>query len=619
MARARKSPRATHALHGLLVRGDVDGVGELLGSLQPKELRGLLDAGPDGLGPPLVFAARHSRCGVDLLELLVQRYADADRLTEPTLTKALAAALSAGFLAKARSLVAAGADLHYRDVDEWDEPDDDSLDSDDSVDSDDEAHQPPVSALVDALRGPGALRDPGLGELVDWLLEHDVPLDPTDDDGRTALQLASDIGRWDVLRRLRRAGADHHELGFTPLHFSVVFDAPPRLAATLARRPQDLEETDHAGRTPLLLAAQRGDVVTIDALLTAGADPQARGADDRSILSYPIRMGHTEALRFLLWTVGDIEEAAALGTGELPLFEAARCDNAAAVEVLLEAGARAELDHWIALDEASGAASARALLKARPAGAQVSPEAQRVLVGLTPEADAAALDCSPEDFEAARVRSFPSRNGADITHPYYLAMIRSGVAAWNAVNILARDPGALERLGSDAIPPVWCAARLGQTITLLEDGRAVQIGGSHEDWYDPDFCIYNDVFVHDPDGGIRVRGYPPTVFPPTVGHSATLVDAQGDAGIIVIGGLGYPDEPAPEVTPVYRLRVGDWRIEPLVTAGHDPGTIHEHTARQISPDEIEVFGGRVSTKSGSRRHTGRFVLDVPARRWRRLG
>jgi hypothetical protein len=27
----------------------------------------------------------------------------------------------------------------------------------------------------------------------------------------------------------------------------------------------------------------------------------------------------------------------------------------------------------------------------------------------------------------------------------------------------------------------------------------VQIGSEHEDDYDPDFCIYNDVFVHGGD------------------------------------------------------------------------------------------------------------------------
>lgn len=39
--------------------------------------------------------------------------------------------------------------------------------------------------------------------------------------------------------------------------------------------------------------------------------------------------------------------------------------------------------------------------------------------------------------------------------------------------------------------PVWCFTRFGATRTKLPDGRVVCIGGEHEDFYDPDFCIYN--------------------------------------------------------------------------------------------------------------------------------
>ena len=63
--------------------------------------------------------------------------------------------------------------------------------------------------------------------------------------------------------------------------------------------------------------------------------------------------------------------------------------------------------------------------------------------------------------------------------------------------------------------PGWCADRFGQSLTLLPDGRAVQVGGEHEDHYDPDFCIYNDVFVHGPDGDLAIYGYPADVFPPS--------------------------------------------------------------------------------------------------------
>ena len=60
------------------------------------------------------------------------------------------------------------------------------------------------------------------------------------------------------------------------------------------------------------------------------------------------------------------------------------------------------------------------------------------------------------------------------------------------------------------------AQRFGQSLTLLPDGPALQFGGEHEDYYDPDFCIYNDVFVHEGDGSITIYGYPESAFPPRV-------------------------------------------------------------------------------------------------------
>ncbi len=73
----------------------------------------------------------------------------------------------------------------------------------------------------------------------------------------------------------------------------------------------------------------------------------------------------------------------------------------------------------------------------------------------------------------------------------------------------ARRAQHLRRAPTSA--PVWCFERYGQSITCLPDGRFVQIGGEHEDSYDRDFCIYNDVFVHRPDGTfepLRLSGGP---------------------------------------------------------------------------------------------------------------
>jgi hypothetical protein len=171
---------------------------------------------------------------------------------------------------------------------------------------------------------------------------------------------------------------------------------------------------------------------------------------------------------------------------------------------------------------------------------------------------------------------------------------------------VARDP-----------PPVWCAMRFGQSITLLPDGRVVQSGGEHEDDYDPDFCIYNDVFVHNRDGSIIIFGYPEAVFPPTDFHTATLIDG----GIYVIGALGYAGKRLYGQTPVHRLDTGTFRMERLDLSGEEPGWIYDHRAVRVGPHEIRVSGGKVVTAIGGEEiHTDNaktFLLDVESLIWRR--
>jgi hypothetical protein len=84
--------------------------------------------------------------------------------------------------------------------------------------------------------------------------------------------------------------------------------------------------------------------------------------------------------------------------------------------------------------------------------------------------------------------------------------------------------------------PCWCFQRFGQARVQLPDGRVVLIAGEHEDYYDPDFYIYNDVVVMD-DSKIQIFGYPESEFPPTDFHSATLTES----GVLLIGNLGYPE------------------------------------------------------------------------------
>lgn len=135
----------------------------------------------------------------------------------------------------------------------------------------------------------------------------------------------------------------------------------------------------------------------------------------------------------------------------------------------------------------------------------------------------------------------------------------------------------------------------------------MEIGGEHEDSYDPDFCIYNEVVVHDGAGGFTIYGYPESVFPPTDFHSATLV---GDR-IVIIGRLGYPDQRQPGTTPVFILNCADWSIQELKTTGPAPNWLNHHTALLLDDHRILVRGGKCDCDD----NTEAWILDLRQQKW----
>lgn len=214
-----------------------------------------------------------------------------------------------------------------------------------------------------------------------------------------------------------------------------------------------------------------------------------------------------------------------------------------------------------------------------------------------------------DDFLRARTRRYGSSNPERMEEPFWIGMIRSGVCGYSATQHF-KGPSSMGR------EPVWCAQRFGQSLTLLPNGRVVLIGGEHEDSYDPDFCIYNDVVIRETDGSISILGYPESVFPPTDFHTATLID---DA-LYIIGSLGYWGRRDYGRTPVHRLDLRTWRMDRLETTGSGPGWIHGHRATRVGDHGILVAGGEVLTWEGGEEHSvdnsQGFVLDTRDLVWR---
>ena len=217
----------------------------------------------------------------------------------------------------------------------------------------------------------------------------------------------------------------------------------------------------------------------------------------------------------------------------------------------------------------------------------------------------------PRDlFEAWRSPRFGVENPTRHDNPLWASLVHDRVNAWQVNQRYGH-----ERKRGDG--PTWCFDRFGQSTTELPDGRTVYIGGEHEDYYDPDFCIYNDVFVHGGDGSITIFGYPEKVFPPTDFHTATLIDEA----IYVIGSLGYQGTRRFGHTPVHRLDVRTFQIETVDATGESPGWIYEHRARLVGSSDIRIWGGKIARPDGARetrdKNDATFVLNIDRLQWRR--
>lgn len=162
--------------------------------------------------------------------------------------------------------------------------------------------------------------------------------------------------------------------------------------------------------------------------------------------------------------------------------------------------------------------------------------------------------------------------------------------------------------------PFWSWERFGRTSTALPDGRVIHIAGEHEDSYDPDFCIYNDVVVEYPGGTREFYLYPKDVFPPTDFHTATLMGRE----IILIGSLGYKDMRQTGITQVFKFDTRTLMFSRVRTSGDGPGWISRHRAEKIGKTAILIVGGKVETPAGDYAdNPDLFELDVVTMTWSR--
>jgi ankyrin repeat protein len=532
-----------------------------------------------------MYAIASPRAGAAMVRLLLEHGASPHQESRnfERGRSAVSLALGAGEQEKLEILLEFGADLHY-------------------------CRNAGYDALIDAVHGRDLSRDTQLIGLLRLLIGHGVALNAVTTYHESGLRVLSRIGRFDAVRLLLNAGADENQLAWTPLIRAVALGSLVDVKQAVENGAA-LEEKDWWERTAWLVAIQSGDLAKARYLLEYGADMSAHGRCGHLPLLYAIESHYAPMLKYMLEIGMDIEQTDDFGTTALT-HAVENCDGEA-VDILLEAGAdvNAEKDGQSALSFVRTREIAMRLLAAGADPARLPFEGRRALLGFDPDPDETLLDLTPGEFVQDRTRRFGTRNPEPMSSRYYEGMIRAGINAYQAARLFDGRAGK-------PVSPVWCAQRFGQSITFLPDGRVLQIAGEHEDHYDPDFCIYNDVFVHEPGGEIHIFGYPESIFPPTDFHTATRVGEY----VYLIGSLGYPDARCYGMTPVYRLDIRNFRIEPLECSGVAPGWIFQHRAILTSENEIRIFGGKVLNWSDGMElcasNTKSYLLDTRRRIWR---
>lgn len=559
-------------IHDYAKEGKLAGIAEELAKGVGLEVRDERD------NTPLMLAVASLGAGLDIVRFLLEKGADPNAVGGPdNLRNVLSLAAGAGSPDKVAALLDAGADIRYERPKRYD-------------------------VLLDAMHGRRIAKDPGLVALISLLLDRGAKPGTVSEYRESALRVASNHGRFDAVAALLKAGADPAELEWTPLMRAVALGSLADVQKQLDQGA-DLAARDFWNRTPWLLSLQTGDMAKAKLLLAAGADRGARGRCGKVPLMYPITGGHVEMLRWLLaqgFTPNEADEFK-----QTPLMQAAEAGEAECAKLLLEAGADLQHNGETAVSLASTLGVVRLLVAHGADLNEISDEMRAALTRLPLDGK---FQASREDYLAMRQPRFGTCNPEKIESPFWRSMVTSGANAY-----AARKHFAGGRFDDG---PVWCFQRFGKSINQLPDGRIVEVAGEHEDAYDPDFYIYNDVVVHHEGGTFDIYGYPEEVFPPTDFHTATLVGKS----LYLIGGLGYQGRRSCGETPVYRLDIDTFKIEKVPTSGDNPGWISKHKAAYDGANEVRIRGGKIAaSKDGAQVYENNpreFVLDLKSLAWR---
>jgi ankyrin repeat protein len=565
-------------IHHYAQRGDIIGVQQELSLGVSIDS---INSTADSFEPqtPVQCALASLIAGVDMVEFLIAQGATLS-LTPQQGKSDLYWAVCSGNLEKVQLLLNLGAEIGYVDANGYD-------------------------VLIDAMfsEAQGAEKI----ALVKFLIAKGAGLQGRSSYGESALSVASRCGWFEMVQVLLEAGCDRALLGWTDLMHTVAFGTVSEIEAQL-QQGADLTTVDDWERTPWLLSLQAGDLEKAQYLLNAGSNPRATGRCGKLPMMYALESGNLPMLSWLIELGLDVNAADQFG--ETALMLAAELDQVEAASILLNAGAIASQSNKYngkAIKKARSIEMIEGLIAAGEDLADIESSNRRLFTKVDFPGE---WELARQHYDADKYPRFGTRNPEVMNVPFWREMVRFRGGACTARSYYHDTEYNAEEA-------VWCFDRFGQSITRLPDGRVVEIAGEHEDYYDPDFYIYNDVVVYDGQGNFQIYGYPRTVFPPTDFHTATWVDGW----IYIIGNLGYSSDRRIGETPIYRLNCITFAIEEVSTQGESPGWISSHRA-VLRDRQLHISSGKVwaiqQDKPMLVDNTATYILDLDQHCWHRV-